>query len=68
MSKDEAIKLACDFLLQEMGCVPKYINAKKSSYDDNIWGVVFDLSHPGVIVDGPIVVLIDSNTKEASFL
>jgi len=51
-----------------MGCVPKYINAKKSSYDDNIWGVVFDLSHPGVIVDGPIVVLIDSNTKEASFL
>jgi hypothetical protein len=78
MTRDEAIELGTQFMLQKVGPNPRYlgedcdyrlIGARLAG--DGTWSVLFQthlLGPPPSIVDGPIVVVVDPKSGTASFL
>lgn len=78
MTRDKAIELGTQFMLQTVGpnprllgeaCEYRLIGARLAG--DGTWSVLFQtrlLGPPPSIIDGPIVVVVDPTTGKAEFL
>jgi len=77
MTEEQAIAIADTFIHETLGPNPRlegdrytYLRLKVRQGANQEWRVVYQLvfpDHPGTVVDGPAVVIVDSITQEASF-
>ncbi|APR81462.1 Hypothetical protein A7982_06811 [Minicystis rosea] len=78
MGRDEVIALAERFLRARVGSSPQ-LEGEACEYrllgaqleEDGTWSVVYQIHVPGPplsVVDGPVVVIVEPSTRQASFL
>lgn len=77
MKKKEAIAIAEAFMREQLGPDPRFLGdrldcsllgARKRDHQE--WSVVYQRvlpDHPGSVIDGPIIVIVDSVTRKARF-
>lgn len=68
MSEDDAISLANAYVHATLGRDLKPIGARKSPRFPLEWNVLFETTLPnGGIMDGPTIVIVDEETRQARF-
>jgi hypothetical protein len=67
MNKKRAEELAMKFVSDLMGRELRMLGVKKSTRHEGKWGVIFErTTKEGHVIDGPMVVIVDERTEEAS--
>lgn len=77
MKKKEAIAIADAFIREQMGPDPRFLGDRLDcsfrearKHDHREWSVVYERvlpDQPGSVIDGPIIVIVDSVTQKARF-
>ncbi len=67
LNQKDAVQLANAFLAQELGRIPRCINAQSNHINDNLWALTFDLSRDNTVFDGSLLVVVDITTRQVKF-
>lgn len=78
MTRDEAVRLANDYVAQQMGPEPRFAGKRcelvlmAANLDKrNLWNIIYQINlpdFPGSVVDGPTIVVVDPVSRKACFL